>query len=164
MSYGVKSTGKRNSLFRRATIKCGKLLASSFPLNSVRRAGLRLCGFTVGEDVYIGPGLMVASLISEQACNLIIGDRVAIGPRVTLILSSDANWSKLNEIIPPQRGVIILEHDCWLGAGVIIMPDIVVGEFAVAGAGSVVDKNIDPCTICAGVPARVIRRIEKPVS
>lgn len=159
MSYGTKAEGKKHSLLRRIKIKAGKTIAGSFPHNSVRRWGLRMCGFTVGNKVYIGPGLVIASLVSEAGCDLIIGDRVAIGPRVTLVLSSDANWSKLNEIIKPVRGRIHLCSDCWLGAGVIVLPDVTVGECAVAGAGSVVNDDIEPYTVVAGVPAREIKKL-----
>jgi acetyltransferase-like isoleucine patch superfamily enzyme len=161
MSYGVENTGKRNGLLKRVRIRCGKMVARSFPLNRIRVCGLRLCGFTVGRDVYVGPGLTIASLVSEKGCNLFIGDRVAIGPGVILVLSSDANWSRLNKVIIPVRGQIHLENDCWLGAGVIVLPDMTIGECSVAGAGSVVTSNIPPFKIYAGVPAKEIGNIDR---
>ncbi|TFH50109.1 MAG: acyltransferase [Bacteroidia bacterium] len=153
--------GKRYGILKKLGIKAGKLIAGRFPYNRVRVWGLRLCGFKVGRKVYIGPGLVIASLISEAGCDLIIGDRVAIGPRVILALSSDANWSKLNSVIEPVRGTIRLCNDCWLGAGVIVLPDITVGECSVAGAGSVVTSDIPPYSIFAGVPAKMIRIIDR---
>jgi acetyltransferase-like isoleucine patch superfamily enzyme len=161
MSYGTAPEGKKHGLFKKLCIKIGKMIAGSFPCNSLRVCGLRLCGYSVGHNVYIGPGLIIASLISESGCDLIIGDRVAIGPRVTLILSSDANWSKLNGVIEPVRGTIHLCNDCWLGAGVIVLPQITIGECSVAGAGSVVTTDIPDYTVFAGVPAKKIRSIEK---
>jgi len=161
MSYGVKTNGKKNGLLKRVRIRCGKIIAGSFPLNSLRVWGLRLCGFKIGHEVYIGPGLTIASLVSEEGCNLIIGDRVALGPGVTLVLSSDANWSRLNKVFQPVRGVIHLGNDCWLGAGVIVLPDITIGECSVAGAGCVVTGNIPPYKIYAGVPAKEIGDIDR---
>ena len=151
MSYGTALQGKRYSIFKKLGIKAGKLIAGRFPYNRARVWGLRLCGFKVGRKVYIGPGLVIASLVSEAGCDLIIGDRVAIGPRVTLALSSDANWSKLNSVIEPIRGTIRLCNDCWLGAGVIVL----------AGAGSVVTSDIPPYSVFAGVPAKMIRIIDR---
>jgi acetyltransferase-like isoleucine patch superfamily enzyme len=161
MSYGIESTGRKNGVLKRICIRCGKTLAGSFPLNRVRIWGLKLCGFNVGLNVYVGPGLMIASLISETGCELDIGDRVSIGPGVTFVLSSDANWSKLNKVFSPVRGKIRLENDCWLGAGVIVLPDITIGECSVAGAGCVVTGNIPPYKIYAGVPAKEIGNIER---
>ena len=149
---------KRNSIIRKIVIKTGKIIAKNFPLNLIRKAGLRMCGFKVGKKVYIGPDLLIASKISNKSCNLIIKDRVAIGPRVTIILSSDANWSKLMKKVPYITSEIILEEDCWIGAGSILLPGIVVGKEAIIGAGSVVTKDVKPHTIVAGVPAKIINR------
>lgn len=161
MSYGVAVRGERYGFLKRVRIKTGKAIAGRFPANSVRIYGLRLCGFTVGRDVYIGPGLVIASLLSESGCTLIIGDRVAIAPGVILTLSSDANWSRLNRIIEPERGTIKLCDDSWLGAGVIVMPGVTIGECSVAGAGSVVTADIPPFSVYAGVPAKLIRTLDK---
>lgn len=54
-------------------------------------------------------------------------------------------------------------HICrraWIGAGATILPGITIGENSVVGAGSVVTKDVEPNTIVAGNPARVIRKIE----
>lgn len=52
-------------------------------------------------------------------------------------------------------------HICysWIGAGVTILPSVTVGENSVVGAGSVVTHDVDPNTIVAGNPARLIREI-----
>ena len=161
MSYGITPTGKRNGLLKRIRIRCGKILAGSFPLNRIRIMGLKMCGFRVGSKVYIGPGLVISSLVSESGCDLVIGDRVALGPGVTLVLSSDANWSRLSKVIPPVRGEIHLEDDCWLGAGVIVLPGITIGECSVAGAGCVVTADIPPFKIFAGVPGKEIGNVKR---
>ena len=52
----------------------------------------------------------------------------------------------------------IIENDVWIGNGVHIKPGIRIGNGAVVGMGSVVTKDVEPYTIVAGNPARVIRR------
>jgi acetyltransferase-like isoleucine patch superfamily enzyme len=47
-----------------------------------------------------------------------------------------------------------------IGAGVIILPNITIGEFAVVGAGAVVTKDVPSYTVVAGVPAKPIKKIE----
>jgi len=160
MVYSNFQKGIKRSFVGKVKVKIGKILTQYFPLNSIRIIGLKLCGFSVGGKVYVGNDLIIASIISEFGCSLEIGDRVAIGPRVTIVLSSDANWSKITEKITPVKGKVILENDCWLGAGVIILPNITIGKGAVVGAGSVVTKNVDPFTVVVGNPARVIKIIE----
>lgn len=162
MAYGKKN--KRFYLFRANKIKFGRMLAAGFPLNAVRVWGLKLCGFDVGKNVYVGYGLIITMFNFKSNCDLVIGSRVAFAPRVTLVLASDANWSHLNKIIPPIEGKIIIEDDSWLGAGSIIMPDVRIGKMAVVGAGSVVSKNVPPYTIVAGVPAKVIRKLPTHIS
>ena len=63
-----------------------------------------------------------------------------------------------------NRRVITCEpvHICrrvWIGAGSTILPGVTVGENAVVGAGSVVTHDVEPNTIVAGNPAKLIRRI-----
>lgn len=48
----------------------------------------------------------------------------------------------------------------WIGAGATILPGVSVGDNAVVGAGSVVTHDVEPNTIVAGNPARLIKRIE----
>jgi len=98
---------------------------------------------------------------TEDTCKLEIRDRVSIGPRVTIVLSSDPNWSRLIKIFKPVRSTVILKRDCWLGAGCIIMPGVTIGECSIIGAGAVVGKDVPPYTIVAGVPAKIIRTIDK---
>jgi len=53
---------------------------------------------------------------------------------------------------------VVLGHDVWIGHGATVLPGVKVGTGAVVGAGSVVTKEVQPYTIVAGVPARMIRR------
>jgi acetyltransferase-like isoleucine patch superfamily enzyme len=140
-------------------IKIGKIIFSSFPLNSIRVLGLKLCGIEVGQNVYIGSGLIVTMPNKKSNCSLIIEDRVAIAPRVTFILESNANWSKLGELIKPIQGKVMVKHDSWIGTGSIVMPNTTIGEMAVVGAGSVVTKDVNAFSIVAGNPAKEIRKL-----
>lgn len=161
MVYLRKTNNKSSSFTAKLKLRVFKRVAKTFPLNAVRVFALKLCGFNVGKKVYIGEDLIVASIISEKGCTLTIGNRVAIGPRVTLVLSSDANWSKLVDIIEPIKSSITLDDDCWLGAGVIVLPGITIGKCAIIGSGAVVTKDVAPYTVVAGVPAKIIKNISK---
>ena len=134
---------------------------SRFPINSVRCFALRKCKYEIGEKVYIGKELTVATILGKKECKLILKDRVAVGPGVTFLLSSDANWSNLNKVFKPIRGKIIIEQDCWIGANVTVMPNVTIGESSVIGAGAVVTKDVPPYSVAVGIPAKVIRDIKK---
>ena len=50
-----------------------------------------------------------------------------------------------------------LGHDCWIGHGAIIKPEVTVGIGAIVASGAVVTRDVPPFTIVAGVPAQPIR-------
>ena len=57
------------------------------------------------------------------------------------------------------RPPLIIGHDVWIGANVIICPSCkVIGNGAVIGAGSVVTKDVEPYSVVAGNPAKEIRK------
>jgi len=55
----------------------------------------------------------------------------------------------------PRLGVVI-EEDCWLGAGVIVIDGVRIGRGSVIAAGAVVTKDVAPYSVVAGVPGRLV--------
>lgn len=51
--------------------------------------------------------------------------------------------------------------NCWLGAGVIVVPGVSIGDDTVIGAGSVVTKDIPSGVVAVGNPCRVIKEVKK---
>jgi galactoside O-acetyltransferase len=88
-----------------------------------------------------------------------IGDRVAIAPRVTLVVSSTPNWSKIVPYVATKHAPITIEDDVWVGSGTVVLPGVTIGQGAVVGANSVVSKEVRPYTIVWGVPARFIGEV-----
>jgi acetyltransferase-like isoleucine patch superfamily enzyme len=114
-------------------------------------------GMRIGENVYIGPGL---EIIDQTLSRLVtLGDRVTISPRVTFVVSSSPNKSKLRGTYPRKIGKIYIEDDAWIATGAIILPSITIGKMSVVGAGAVVTKAVTPFTVVGGVPAKVIKKI-----
>ena len=52
----------------------------------------------------------------------------------------------------------VIGADTWIGAGAMIKPEVTLGHGAVAAAGALVTKDVEPYTIVAGTPAKVLRR------
>lgn len=138
--------------------KIFKPLARFTPQSKLRIAFLKICGYSIGKDVFIGEDIIISDNIHDK--KVIIGNRVSIAPRVTLVTASAPNNSRIGPYIRVVDGFIIIENDAWIGAGAIILPNITIGEGAVVGAGAVVTKNVPPYTVAAGVPARVIKKLE----
>jgi maltose O-acetyltransferase len=59
---------------------------------------------------------------------------------------------------------ITVEDKVWIGAGAIILSGVTIERGAVVAAGAVVTKDVPPLTVVAGVPAKVIKKIEPDVS
>ncbi|HVN87103.1 MAG TPA: acyltransferase [Candidatus Binatia bacterium] len=142
---------------RVVTKRLFKWMARWLPGFRLRIALLRACGYRIGSDVYIGEELLVIEELSDFSQKLVIGDRVAIAPRVTLVTSSDANFSRLMERVAPIRGRIVIGDDAWIGTGVIILPNVSIGRAAIVGAGAVVTRDVPDGAVMAGVPARRLR-------
>jgi len=62
---------------------------------------------------------------------------------------------------PFTEGRVVIEDGAHIGIGAIIMPGVTIGKGAVIGAGSVVTKDIPPYSVAVGVPARVIKVLDK---
>ena len=62
------------------------------------------------------------------------------------------------------KGPTRIGDNCWLGAHVVVTSGVTIGERCVIGAGSVVTRDIEPHSIAAGAPAKVLRSIEYPGS
>ena len=59
---------------------------------------------------------------------------------------------------PTTKGDVIIMNDVWIGTGVKILSGVTIGSGAVIGAYSVVAKNVEPYTIVAGNPVKIIRK------
>jgi maltose O-acetyltransferase len=58
-----------------------------------------------------------------------------------------------------ESAPIILENNVWLGARVIVLKGVTIGEGSVIGAGSVVTKNIPSRSLAVGQPAKIIKEL-----
>lgn len=136
-----------------------KPLAKVMPLSQLRVTLFRMCGYSIGKDVFLGEDLIISDNLHDK--NVFIGDRASIAPRVTLVTSSGPNLSRIEPYVKVVKdGKIRIGDDAWIGAGAIILPNVTIGKGAVIGAGAVVIKDVPPYTVVAGVPAKVIKKLE----
>jgi acetyltransferase-like isoleucine patch superfamily enzyme len=137
-----------------------KLIAKQMPGNGLRIKLLRLCNYSLGKYVYIGEDLIIIDDLSDPGTCLAIGDRASISPRVTFVMHTRPNNSRIASFMNSRKGAISIGADAWIGTGAVILPDVVIGEGAVVGANSVVTKSVPPYTVVGGVPAHFIKKVE----
>lgn len=131
-----------------------------FPYSKVRLRSMRKLGYKVGEQVYFPADLVISQNLVDDKAKLEIGNRVSIGPRVTILPMVHANASRVREAVNVRTGGVKIKDDVWIGAGVIILSGVTIGECSVIGAGAVVTKDVEPYTVVAGVPAKKIKDIK----
>ena len=154
-----------DSFFKKARKKLLKLIAKQLPGCSLRIKLLRMCGYSIGEQVYIGEDFIIIDdlgISGDARCNLSIGDRTAISPRVTFVLHTQPNESRIVPYVNSHKGSISIAPDAWIGTGAVILPGVTIGEGAVVGANSVVTKNVAPYTVVGGIPAHFIKHVKVP--
>lgn len=149
-------------LFHMLKKKAFKYIAKLSPGYGLRIWLLRHCNYEIGQKVYIGEDLIIVDDLKDPKRYLSIGDRVAVSPRVTLVLHTKPNWSKIAGYVHSRKGIITIEDDAWIGTGAVILPDVTVGEGSVVAANAVVTRNVSPYTVVGGLPARVIGKVEVP--
>ncbi len=108
---------------------------------------------TIGNNVFINSGCCF-----QDQGGIEIGNNVLIGQQVVLAtLNHDLNPSKRANMLP---AAIKIGNDVWIGAHATILSGVTIGDGAVVAAGAVVTKNVEANTVVAGVPAKVIKKIE----
>lgn len=111
-------------------------------------------GATFGDRVFINQGCFFLDL-----GGITIGDRVLIGPRVTL--STAGHPVELDERYDfITRAPIVIEDEVWIGAAATITPGVTIGRGSVVGAGAVVAKDVPPMSVVTGTSMVERRRLK----
>ncbi len=91
--------------------------------------------------------------------HIYVGDYTMLAPNVTLASAGHPILPELREKAYQYNMPVKIGRNCWLGAGVIVLPGVTIGDNTVIGAGSVVTKDIPSNVVAVGNPCRVVREI-----
>lgn len=123
-------------------------------------------GRNIGEGLEIGDNSNIGRY-SYVGCSgfIKIGKNVMVSPRVSFF-AENHNFEHTDRPMKEQgvtREPIVIEDDCWIASGSIVLAGVTIGKGSVVAAGSVVTKDIPAYSIVAGSPARIIRNRKESI-
>jgi maltose O-acetyltransferase len=140
---------------------------------------LRLAGVDIGPGSAIGGPISIAGVGRAEGlrigtecfvnghCHFYvtdrieIGDRVALGQEVMILTGTHDTSDPTHRNGPIIARPVTVGSGAWLGARCVVLPGVTIGEGAVVAAGAVVTRDVPAHTIAAGVPAKVLRSLDK---
>ena len=109
---------------------------------------------SIGDNVIIRPQSM---LMADDYAKIKIGNDVLIGSGLHVYVN-DHKFDDISKTIAAQGYYpsedVVIGNNVWIGANVIILKGVSIGEHSVIAAGSVVRKDVDSYSVYGGVPAK----------
>ncbi len=140
-----------------------------------RTAMLKEMFAEIGEDCYIEPPLHANfggkhvhfgknvyanfNLTLVDDAHIYVGDYTMLAPNVVLATAGHPILPELREKAYQFNMPVHIGKNCWLGAGVVVLPGVTIGDNTVVGAGSVVTKDLPANVVAVGNPCKVLREI-----
>ena len=153
----IRSVSRMRNLIRRARTWYWKRWygVAGVDISFLLNPGCDLASdFVAGPYGYMNSGCRISPRVR-------VGKYVMFGPDV-MITGSDHHFDEpgvpINFSGRPELPQTLIGDDCWLGARCIIMAGIEIGRGSIIASGAIVTKSVEPYSVIAGVPARVIRK------
>ena len=177
-SSGIVFLGKRTSIKHKNLIQAGRTLfiGDNVEINALSKNGVRFGNNvsihrntiidctggirSIGEGINIGNSVGFSPNCYIQVRGEVnIGDNVIFGPYVK-IFSENHNFFDVDLPVSGQgeiREGVTIKSGVWVGSSAIILDGVTIGENAIIAAGSLVNKDVPPYSIVAGIPAKIIK-------
>jgi galactoside O-acetyltransferase len=110
--------------------------------------------------VHFGKGVYANfNLTMVDDTHIYVGDYTMFGPNVTVATAGHPINPELRSKAYQYNMPVHIGKNCWLGAGVVVLPGVTIGDNTVIGAGSIVTKDIPSNVVAVGNPCKVLREI-----
>ncbi len=115
-------------------------------------AGAAFHRIKLGDNVFIN-----SNCIAMARGSITIEDNVMIAGNVQLLSNNHDEYER--QILTCEE--IHIKKGAWIGAGASILPGVTIGKYAIVGAGAIVTKDIPDYSVAVGVPAKVVKTLDK---
>ena len=113
-----------------------------------------------GRHVHFGKNIYTNfNLTLVDDTHIHVGDYCQIGPNVVLATAGHPILPELREKGYQYNAPVRIGRNCWLGAGVVVVPGVTIGDNVVVGAGSVVTRDLPDNVIAVGNPCKFLREV-----
>jgi len=122
----------------------------------------------MGRFSYIGYNSTVYGARIGRFCSIASGARIGLGMHpVDQVSTSPVFYSPHNvfgknwvedRYREHEYQEVVIGHDVWIGANVLVMGGLTIGHGSIVAAGAVVTKDVEPYSIVGGVPAKLIKK------
>ena len=109
-----------------------------------------------GKNVYANFNL---TLVDDT--HIYVGDMTMFGPNVTVATAGHPILPELRAQGYQYNAPVHIGRNCWIGAGVVIVPGVTIGDNVVVGAGSIVTKDLPDNVVAVGNPCKVLREVNE---
>jgi acetyltransferase-like isoleucine patch superfamily enzyme len=143
----------------KGTTNAGISIGDGFTLGRFSSLVCKNGTIEIGSHVNIGSSVKI---VVGDGGTIRIGNSIDLGSSCHLSGGS-YDYSQVDVLPSSQRQAtqgIVIEDMAWIGAGAILLDGVEVGTKSIVGAGSVVNKNVPPKVVVAGVPIKVIKQRE----
>lgn len=115
-------------------------------------AGAAFDHIKIGKNVFINSN----SLLMARG-GITVEDDVMMAANVQLLSNNHDEYDRQVLTCKP----IHIKKEAWIGAGASILPGVTIGKYAIVGAGAIVTKDVGDYEVAVGVPAKVVKTLDK---
>ncbi len=114
-----------------------------------------------GSRIDIGPNCAFSNNVTIVAImQVTVGEDCLVGDQVMIVDSDFHGIAPHLRRTPGESAPVHIGRNVWLGSRAMVLKGVTIGDHAVVAAGSLVTKDVPAGTLVAGVPAKVIRRVD----